>query len=495
MGFSLSQFVKAISFWGFASSIPEEPMQSFNLDVGLNNWLETAYTESITGLFNNIHPEGSVPGVVVASTSKSSPNYWYHWTRDSALVMDAVVDFYNSTYNYKTSKFYENILWDFAYLSKHLQSSENPSDQWGYRIGEAKFEVNGTAFQSVWGRPQNDGPAIRARTLMRFAEVYLAKTGDLNKIRKVIYDSNNIHTVVKRDLLYVAEHWNIPNFDLWEEVSAQNFYTRAAQFEALSYATEFSNKYFDGKDSDFYNISAGYLSKALSGHWDSHKGHILSNIDRNGGLGYKRELLDIETILASNHFDSKFSEHGSTSSKILSTCHKLIEAFYPLYDINKITVDRNNRKMAPGIGRYPEDEYDGYGTSLGNPWYLTTLAVSELFFRAIVEYDDSGFIVIDEINQNFFKHVLHVNVHSGLTINRDDELFSKILQALFELGDDFIRRVKYHTPTDFSLSEQFNRHTGYAQGAENLTWSYTSIITVKWRRDVADEVLSNYINE
>jgi glucoamylase len=42
-------------------------------------------------LKRNIHPLGTLPGTVVASPSTSRPDYWYQWTRDSALVMRTVV--------------------------------------------------------------------------------------------------------------------------------------------------------------------------------------------------------------------------------------------------------------------------------------------------------------------------------------------------------------------------------------------------------------------
>jgi glucoamylase len=37
-------------------------------------------------------------------------------------------------------------------------------------LGEPKYYVNGTAFTGPWGRPQKDGPALRATTLIAFAK-------------------------------------------------------------------------------------------------------------------------------------------------------------------------------------------------------------------------------------------------------------------------------------------------------------------------------------
>lgn len=42
----------------------------------------------------NIFPEGTTPGCVVASPSKALPDYWYQWTRDSAVCERVIVERY-----------------------------------------------------------------------------------------------------------------------------------------------------------------------------------------------------------------------------------------------------------------------------------------------------------------------------------------------------------------------------------------------------------------
>jgi glucoamylase len=49
------------------------------------------------GLLANIGPSGSkasgaLSGIVIASPSNVNPNYLYTWTRDSALVFQAIID-------------------------------------------------------------------------------------------------------------------------------------------------------------------------------------------------------------------------------------------------------------------------------------------------------------------------------------------------------------------------------------------------------------------
>ena len=45
-----------------------------------------------------------------------------------------------------------------------------------------------------------------------------------------------------------------------------------------------------------------------------------------------------------------------------------------------------------------------------------------------------------------------------------------------------MRTVKYYTPADGHLAEEFNRDTGVAQGAADLTWSYASVLTAAFAR-------------
>lgn len=91
--------------------------------------------------------------------------------------------------------------------------------------------TNGTADNSIftgpWGRPQNDGPATAAITLMEFANTYMANGGNLSMVKSRIYDStaNPSMAPVMKDLLFVASNWSSTSFDLWEEESSDHFYT------------------------------------------------------------------------------------------------------------------------------------------------------------------------------------------------------------------------------------------------------------------------------
>lgn len=71
----------------------------------------------------------------------------------------------------------------------------------GTGLGEAKFQVNLTRFNGVWGRPQRDGPALRAITLMVYIN-YLLEHGQYEHAKTVIWP------IVSNDLSYVGQYWN-----------------------------------------------------------------------------------------------------------------------------------------------------------------------------------------------------------------------------------------------------------------------------------------------
>lgn len=83
-------------------------------------------------------------------------------------------------------------------------------------LGEVKYEVNNSAFMGEWGRPQNDGPALRVITLSEFAHHQLDHGIEADKefVKAVLYDGKTPTTsVIKGDLEHIAHRWADPGFD------------------------------------------------------------------------------------------------------------------------------------------------------------------------------------------------------------------------------------------------------------------------------------------
>lgn len=92
---------------------------------------------------------GVASGAVLASPSKNNPDYWYTWTRDSALTLKEVIDTFTNGYNSTLQTEIQNYIGAQA----HLQGVSNPSGSFsdGTGLGEPKYEVDLSQFTGSWG--------------------------------------------------------------------------------------------------------------------------------------------------------------------------------------------------------------------------------------------------------------------------------------------------------------------------------------------------------
>jgi glucoamylase len=133
-----------------------------------------------------------------------------------------------------------------------------------------------------------------------------------------------------------------------------------------------------------------------------------------------------------------------------------------------------------GIGRYPEDVYDGYGNSNrgGNPWFLCTSSAAEILYRTASFISMSSNLTITSLALPFYQSLLStssLDVHVG-TFGPSDALYNSIIERLKVAGDGFLEVVKAHVDAEGSMSEQFDRIDGYMRGARDLTWSYGAFL-------------------
>lgn len=61
-----------------------------------------------------------------------------------------------------------------------IQGISNPSGDLddGTGLGEPKFNVNASAFTGSWGRPQRDGPALRATAMIAYGNYLIVGEHD-----------------------------------------------------------------------------------------------------------------------------------------------------------------------------------------------------------------------------------------------------------------------------------------------------------------------------
>jgi glucoamylase len=83
-----------------------------------------------------------------------------------------------------------------------LQTVSNPSGSLSSGgLGEPKFNADGTQFTGAWGRPQRDGPALRATALITYAK-WLISNGYTSTASSLVWP------VIQNDLSYVAQYWS-----------------------------------------------------------------------------------------------------------------------------------------------------------------------------------------------------------------------------------------------------------------------------------------------
>lgn len=443
---------------------------------------------SLKRMLSNINIAGAYPGTVIAALSYFEPDYAYNWVRDSSLTMNVIERLYEVA-DSCTKPFYEKLLFEYANAAV---GEQNDPDLLTY-LGEPKFNLNNSAFLGPWGRPQNDGPATQAITLMEFADAYMSAGGSLDTVKEKIYDSNTYPTSapVLRDLLYVAANWSAPSYDLWEEEESDHFYTRMVQRKALVYGAEFANKMGDTNTAAILTSAASELTQTLTQFWDKARQLIL--YEYGPVLKGKSSYKDVAVILGVLHGYANDGVFASTNDQILVTAYQIATSFLDIYPIAFTTKDNEGRTLGNPVGRYPEDVYNGVGTGEGNPWYLCTAAVSQLLYQAAEEFKSAGSITITSTSKPFWDYyAAGVTVETGTTYKSGSSQFTELVDALIGWGDAYFRTVKYYTPSGGHLTEEFDRNSGEPQGANDLTWSYAALLTNSFARESLRGV-SDYI--
>jgi glucoamylase len=409
------------------------------------------YSHSLERIHKNMNPEGSIEGTVVASPSTEEPDYFYDWTRDSALVYSALQNSNLSitTQYIKSTKFHQ------------LHS-----------FGEPKFYVNGSLFDKPWGRPQNDGPALRIITLSKYILKSILLGSKPQLFDELYRNEMPANSIIKKDLEYISKTWREQSFDLWEETFGDHFYNRMVQLTALDVGSQIALLYNDYEASKYYKRVAKEVESSLDGFWDQNRGFIRSV------LGEDR--LDIAFLLACLHSRSGFNtifgmSFECKSDKVLFSLVKLANSFEIEYPINY-----GNEHVL--FGRYDFDIYDGTGTSIGNPWVLSTFAVCELLYTIVNDYAKDRVILISNKAFMFYYKFIPGVVKVPQTVIHSDVLFGYILGNLTAKADGLMDRVISFGPR---FAEQIDRVDGFYRGARDLTWAYASFVTAFEAREKA----------
>jgi len=447
----------------------------------IDQWLDSKDVDSQaakskTRIFNNIGINGSVPGLVVAAQSFKEPDYGFHWIRDAGLTYDFILQLYKSLPN-RDSKFardYEDYFLQFIKAS--IDEQKDQSSITG--LGDPKFYLNNnTAYQGLWGRPQNDGPSIRAYVLIEFVKEYIAKGGDKDYIIDLSWE-----TPIKVDLNYIVTNWTENTYDAWEEVNSDNFFNKMVARKALNIGSEFSSKYL--KDFAYYKKlteTNDELNSTIGNFVNQLREYIIVNY--GPVIHRKSSRKDLSTLLGINHGYLNDGIFSPTHDYVVRSVYEIGTSFLDVFGICNITQDDSGLPLAPATGRYPEDVYNGVNTSFGNPWYLSTAAFAEYFYTVAKDFQIQKTITITNLTQPFWEYYAPtVEAKAGTSITESSEEFEQLINALTGWGDAYIRTIKHFSGEDGHLSEQYDRETGEPRGANDLTWSYVSVLTAAFKR-------------
>lgn len=79
------------------------------------------------------------------------------------------------------NKSLEPLIQQYISAQANLQTVNNPSGGLcSGGLAEPKFEVNLTPFTGAWGRPQRDGPALRATAMIAYSRYLIVRQKSLN---------------------------------------------------------------------------------------------------------------------------------------------------------------------------------------------------------------------------------------------------------------------------------------------------------------------------
>ena len=415
------------------------------------------------------------PGSVLASPALAhydpDPDYFFHWFRDSAIVIDALRVAVGAGYAQPSAVVRFQEFLQFTRSLRTLDGNEflrrgnfrarvqpafreflRPDAELAALHGDAvsadvRVNADGTPDFIRWSRPQADGPAMRCIALLRWRR-------RLEELERHADCRVLLGELIASDLAFTRARVQLPCAGVWEEQSGYHYYTQLLQAEALLRGAEWLEENGDSAEAQACRVAGEETHARLDGFWDENAGFYRA---RTGGGSRERPELDSAVILAVLHADRPSGAHSVLDPRVQATLTALEELFEARYAINR----ERPPGRGPALGRYADDRYYS-----GGAWFLTTLAAAELYFRLAQSLRRgvraSGTTANTRFRQRLGAAELSGEPAAGLAM---------------KCGDAIMRTVQAFTPESGDLSEQFDQTTGAQSSAKHLTWSYAAFIT------------------
>jgi GH15 family glucan-1,4-alpha-glucosidase len=443
---------------------------------GLDLWIERQYRHAVAALLpslspigitkerpgfgQTVHPKkGSIVASAVLASYDPDPDYFFHWFRDSAVVIDAVrllladgsltaaqaleyfsdfVQFSLSLFNLDGRSLVEAPAWRAAVTPDFVKFVRSDADLGAVHgslvSAEARVNADATLDISNWGRPQHDGPPLRLLAVLRWVRSVELGSAEL---------AAQAAALIRADIAFTRDCWRLPSVDIWEEEKGHHYYTLRVAAAALEESADWLETQAGGSDPAealVCRADAREILGILDGYWLEREGYYRSRTLEGGQRSTKE--LDIAVIFAAIHGAGGGRQHTVHDPRMQATLARLESLFDAEYPINH----GRPALRAPAMGRYKGDVYYS-----GGAYYFSTLAAAEFCFRAAVTPHGS---------------------QKGLDSSFRDR------------GDAFLETVRAFTPPSGDMSEQFDQKTGAQSSARHLAWSYAAFIScVASRRD------------
>lgn len=422
-------------------------------------------------------------GSVVAALTlaeDASPDYFFHWLRDSSLVMDAVGVLGRECVIAPAVA--ADIFRDYIGFSLDLTRLDGAQEmrrgQWGRTddpliapylrspleletatgsdlLGEVRFNPDGTLDVLEWARPQFDGPAMRALTLLRHRAFGLEAGGETTAMARDLLDI---------DIDFTSEHGGEPCYDLWEERYGRHFHTIAVQRAALSAAARWAEAQGNTNGRARLRARAGDLDPILERFWQPQTGRIVSSLD---GEPRPDRDLDGAVLLGFLHGRDPVGPTSILDPRAQATFQQLEGLFGEMLPVNALL----GEQRGPLFGRFRDDGYFG-----GGAYLMTTLAAAELLYRVAAALRTGSTVECTSDNAEFLGRMGFAVDDSGPVPASADAMPDAVARFVAR-GDAILAALQSLTPETGALPEQFDRETGEPASADDLAWSHGAFIT------------------